>query len=431
MNIKAMRIIVLLCILSLLITSCNTGKGIKSDTSETDKETTNQIISLKDYTIIRPESGTQTEIDAALLLKSTVFKATGEEMDISTDWTSGSESLNSDDKEIIIGNTNRNETVEFSVGLTRKDYIIQITDTKIVINGGSSVSTYTAVEYFCENYLSYEEGSAVLKNQKNFKMKHEYIFGELDIKIVSLNVLTASNAQVNKQAEREPRIVSFVEKYQPDSIGVQECEIFWRMRLDNVLTGYERAQEITAVTKNYIYYRTAKLKVIDSGVFWLSETPDVSSQGFGSKYYISCCWAIFESLENGSRYVHMNTHLDVNSNVTRESELTLLLPRVINFINEGYAVVLTGDFNSGEETAVYKAVTEAGLASSRYLTPNTSSMPTFNGLIDDASKYKGPIDYCFVNNEVSVSLYNVIDKHDNGFLSDHNALYVEITIYPR
>jgi endonuclease/exonuclease/phosphatase family metal-dependent hydrolase len=140
---------------------------------------------------------------------------------------------------------------------------------------------------------------------------------------------------------------------------------------------------------------------------------------------------VFESLENGSRYVHMNTHLDVNSAAIRESELTVLLPRVKNFIDEGYAVVLTGDFNSEEETAVYKTITSSGLADSKYQTTNASRIPTYNGFADDVSKYEGPIDYCFVNSEIKVTLYRVIDKQDGGFLSDHNAIYSEMTIYPR
>lgn len=430
MKTKPLAIFLLLIVLFMFLVSCGSGTPAVSDTAATEAETGPMTINLADYRIIRPENGDVTETNAALFLKSTIKEAVNLDIAIATDWN-GNGTVDNGAKEILVGCTNRSETAATLDGLTRKDYAIIITGSKVVIVGGSPEATYSAAEYFGANYILYENGSAILKIKENYIMKYNYTYSEFDIRVASLNVRTASNAQMNMQAEREPRIASFVSTYQPYSIGFQECEIFWRMRLDKVLTGYERAQEITTVTKNYIYYRTDKLKVIENGVFWLSETPGTSSKGFGSKYYISCCWAIFESLENGSRYVHMNTHLDVDSAKIRESELTVLLPRAQEFMDQGYAVVLTGDFNSEENSAIYKSVIAAGLENSRYLAPETSSLPTFNGFIDDVSKYRGPIDFIFINSEIKATRYFVLDKQDGGFMSDHNALYADITIYPR
>lgn len=425
MNKKFIGFILLILIFLMLLSSC-----VETDTEDTTVPTDTSVIDLSDYKIIRPDDGDKIEIDAALLLRDTINNNISKQLGIGTDWISKDETHDDNTKEILVGKTNYSQTTDSLADLTRKDYAIVIANNKIVITGGSPDATYSAVLYFCENYITYPEGKALLKSTENYIMKYEYPYEELDIKVVSLNVLTAANALKNKQAEREPRIISFVNEYKPDSLGVQECEIFWRMRLDFILEGYARAQEVTTVTKNYIYYRTDKLKVIDSGVFWLSETPETSSKGFGSSFYISCCWAIFESLENGSRYVHMNTHLDVNSEQTRVKELTVLLPKAQQFIDQGYAVVLTGDFNSSEDSVIYSTVTEMNFKNARYLTKDTTSIGTFNDLIDDAN-YKGPIDYCFVNKEALVNKYDVIAKQDGGFMSDHNAVYVEMKIYPR
>ena len=425
---KAQLFIVVFLVIAMLLSSCDDDKNIGEGTA-VFTETPIVQTDISKYKIIRPDDGDDIEVGAAVMLKDSVFDNISQTMLIGTDWTADGKH---DDtvKEILVGQTNYSQTTEVIFELTNKDYSIVISDSKIVITGGSPGATVLAVEYFLANYIDYEDGKAILKSEENYTMKYDYKYEELDISVVSLNVLTASNAQKNQQAEREPRIADFVATYQPYSLGVQECEIFWRMRLDTVLTGYARAQEVTSVTKNYIYYRTDKLKVVDSGVFWLSETPEQSSKGFGSSFYISCCWAIFESLENGSRYVHMNTHLDVNSEEIREKELTVLLPKMEEFINEGYAVVLTGDFNSLENSVIYSTVITAGVQSSRYLTINTTSMGTFNDL-KDVTPYEGPIDYCFVNDEINVCKYSIIDKYSGGFMSDHNALYVEMMIYPR
>ena len=117
------------------------------------------------------------------------------------------------------------------------------------------------------------------------------------MKIMSFNLRFAHNADHNQQKEREPRVAAFIRQQQPASVGFQETEPFWRERLDEVLTGYQRVQP-QMMTKNYIYFNPAQLKVINHGVIWLSETPDVPSRGFGSKYFISATWAIFEKLDD-------------------------------------------------------------------------------------------------------------------------------------
>jgi len=426
---KLFGTILIILIITLLITSCDFGNTGKETTVQTTAPTNEpNDIDLSEYKIIRADNGKQIEVDAALLLKNRITELCSVTLAIGTDWTPSNTEGNP--KEILIGNTNYSQTAEVLAELNMKDYAIKVFENQIVITGGSPETTYSAVEYFLENYIDFSSQKPILKSRENYTMKYDYLYEELNIKVVSLNVLTATSAIKNQQGEREPRIVSFVNEYQPDSMGVQECEVFWRMRLDAVLGGYARAQEVTTVTKNYIYYRKDKLKVVDSGVFWLSETPEESSKGFGSNFYISCCWAIFESLENGSRYVHMNTHLDVNSEEIRVKELTVLLPRAQQFIDDGYAVIITGDFNSSEDSVIYSTITATDLKSSRYLTKDTSSTGTFNGLVEKAV-YKGPIDYCFVNKEVSVDKYRVIVKQDDGFMSDHNALYIEMKVYPR
>ena len=44
-----------------------------------------------------------------------------------------------------------------------------------------------------------------------------------------------------------------------------------------------------------IFYRKKEYKVLDQGNFWLSETPDVPSKGWGAKYYRVCTWGLFQN----------------------------------------------------------------------------------------------------------------------------------------
>lgn len=250
---------------------------------------------------------------------------------------------------------------------------------------------------------------------------------ELTTKVASLNVWTAKSRDKHFQAIREPLIKKFIEQNIPFSIGVQECEPFWQERLDEILKGYKRAQNVTT-TKNYIYYREDRLKDVNQGVFWLSETSDIPSKGFGSDYFISCCWAIFESIDNGIRFVHMNTHLDVHSEEIRLKELDVLFEHMNQFKEQGYAIILTGDFNSLEDTETYRKMKSWGLTDVRFLLDTLNTEGTFNRYDKNIEKYYGPIDYIMVFGKIKVEDYYIVDKIDNNYLSDHNAIISKINI---
>lgn len=250
------------------------------------------------------------------------------------------------------------------------------------------------------------------------------------VKIVSLNVWTATKPERNHQAEREPLIKKFFAQALPDSFGVQECEAFWEERLTATIEGYTRAQDIT-MTKNYIYYRTDKYNLIDKGVFWLSETPDEISQGFGSRFFISCCYALLENKETGTRYVHANTHIDVTSATIRMQEIKVLIPRLEELFGDtGYPIVLTGDFNCWEECAVIQYLFRNGYQNSRNIAREKSMMGTFTAYTQyNPALYRRPIDFVFVKGNLQVAKTDVIDCVDGKHMSDHNAVVAEIELY--
>lgn len=244
-------------------------------------------------------------------------------------------------------------------------------------------------------------------------------------KIVSLNLRFAHNPDHNTQKEREPLIKAFLMHCRPASVGFQETEPFWREQLDTVLTGYRRVQP-QMMTKNYIYYDESQLKVINHGVIWLSETPDLPSQGFGSKYDISATWAIFECLADGKRYAHVNTHLDAFNEPIREQEIGMVLDLADRLKNQGLPVVVTGDFNSRESSVIYKAVMERGWLDAKYQTEDTTMLGTFNDFGKYEPPYFGPIDYFFINPGCfDVQRYSVTVCWEGEFMTDHNVLCLE------
>ena len=253
------------------------------------------------------------------------------------------------------------------------------------------------------------------------------------IRTISLNLRIAKNAEQHNQGIREPRIAAFIRDQKPHTLGVQESSDFWRDRLDATLDGYVRVQpnqEIPETFKNYIYYDPKAVRLVDGGRFYLSETPDEISKGFGSRFYISCGWGIFKALDTGKQFVHMNCHLDAFIEEARKSEIAIVLERARVFA-EKYPVIITGDFNSRETSIIYETIINCGFLSDfRTDLPSPEITHTFNGYLseDEEPQKSYIIDFGFVNDKLTPRSYNVIDKWAGGYMSDHNALIFDFDI---
>ncbi len=430
MKVKMIMRDIMLCIISFLmifsVVSCDNSE----DTPQAPDTTTNNDLQVKDlslYSIVRGDFATEIEISAAQHIKKILSDEYSINLTLKTDWKVQTE-YDPNDYEIIVGVSDYTESTQLKETLTRLDYGILFSGNKIVILGGSAEKTLEAAQYFTDNIIIKSDDKIVLESEENVLNKGEYKYNQTDISVISLNLKAARKPTDYYQAQREPLIIEFIEEKKPYSVGVQECEDFWLTRLELNFDNYTAAPK-APLTKNYIFYNENLLNVKDAGIFYLSETPDVPSYGFGSDFMISCVWAIFEVKTTGARYVHMNAHFDYSSAEIRDKEVVVLIERMNKFIDMGYAVVVTGDFNAYNSSNVYKQMI-ANITDSRVVAPITTTIGTYNNFETNRT-YTGPIDYCFINKEVKAYKYSVIDKYKYSFLSDHNALHIELCIYPR
>lgn len=114
------------------------------------------------YAIVRPDNGTQTEIDMALLL----FKQYRDAHAVKAKNISDSQD-GTDNYEILIGNTNRPETAQACDWLAQNinkrsdNYIICTIGKKIVIYGNSDNALNNAVDHFVKNFLSATQSKGI------------------------------------------------------------------------------------------------------------------------------------------------------------------------------------------------------------------------------------------------------------------------------
>ena len=262
------------------------------------------------------------------------------------------------------------------------------------------------------------------------------------MRIISLNLRYAHDPEMNNQAKREPRIVQFVKDHRPDMLGVQECEKFWRERLVATIgaLGYVPAQpeafgeDGKYAFKNFIWYNAENNELLDSGRIWLSETPDVPSKGFGSRFYISAGYAVVKNKQTGECAAYVNTHLDVEKLERRMNEIKVIKQKIKELEDKGYSVFVTGDFNDDQDSDVYRSMRES-LLDARETAELSTDMNTFNfcnseNVVIAKEKYRR-LDYCFHNGDktgAEIKSFDVVDRWNGGYMSDHNALIIDAKI---
>ena len=161
--------------------------------------------------------------------------------------------------------------------------------------------------------------ATLLPDRLQGKLPADKVFGFAEkpadtVRIMSFNV-RCTNVGARSMRDRVPDVVATVLKGMPDSMGVQEATPEWIDTLNEELGAsyaYVGEGRDGGHDGEYsaIFYLKDKYNVIDSGTFWLSETPEKVSFGWDAVCRRICTWAILENKESGERYIHMNSHFD-------------------------------------------------------------------------------------------------------------------------
>lgn len=283
-------------------------------------------------------------------------------------------------------------------------------------------------------------------------------------KIMSFNVQVESGSKVRADI-RADMLRDLIDEYVPDSIGLQEVTPLWDGMLKNFVfnDSYACVGEPRAAGQeaSLIYYRTDKFELLDSGTFWLSDTPDVVGSKFEASLYIRICtWAHLRDRTTGNEYVHVNTHLDnlggSDGRSLRTKQITVILKFLQRF--EGIPMVMTGDLNQaavnseGKQYAVYKTLTGAKafklddgteafsrFSNARYEAPDNMPEDFCASMVashdPNGTKYnptKEPIDYVLYTKDSLTALSYKLRLFDRCgmYLSDHLPVICEIRFAP-
>lgn len=180
---------------------------------------------------------------------------------------------------------------------------------------------------------------------------------------------------------------------------------------------------------NPIFYKKEKLNLLESGTFWLSETPQKPSRSWDAGYDRICTWALFQNKKSGNQFYVFNTHFDSKGKEARVKSAKLINEKIKAMTGEK-PVFVTGDFNFQPDSEPYKEITSKILSDSRTISESepVGSIGTINGFRYGAT-HKRRIDFVFVNENVSVKKYEHINYSKDGiYPSDHFPVMIEAVL---
>ena len=248
------------------------------------------------------------------------------------------------------------------------------------------------------------------------------------MKIMSFNLLCGGEGRRDWHGRTEMALDT-IRRADPDSLGVQEAHHDWMKTLcaglpDYACVGVGRDDGKTKGEYSAVFFKKEKFTLLDSGSFWLSETPDVPGvKGWDAACVRICSWAKLEEKATGKQFVHFNTHLDHRGLVAMQKGAELVTAKAAEICPD-LPAFFTGDFNVTPSSAPYKAVIEAGFADTRKIAAVSDDSVTFHVDVFVSDRLKeeyAVIDYCFAKGDVKVDSFRVLRDLYPGDLypSDH------------
>lgn len=255
----------------------------------------------------------------------------------------------------------------------------------------------------------------------------------------SINVATynlrydTKNDGINAWPNRKENVKDLIRFHEFDLFGTQEA---LRHQLtdiaelkDYAFFGAGRDDGKEAGEHSAIFYRKDRFKILQSGNFWLSETPDKPGKGWDA----TCCnricsWAKFSDLKTKKEFFFFSVHFD-HQGVEARRESGKLMVTKIKEIAKNSPVIMVGDLNSTPETEQVKTI-QTLLNDSHNVTATPPYGPegTFNAFKFDAPMDKR-IDYIFVSKQFDVLKYGVLtDAKEQRYPSDHQPVVAKVVL---
>lgn len=237
----------------------------------------------------------------------------------------------------------------------------------------------------------------------------------------------------NSWDNRADACLEMLKVRQPDIVGFQEAQFkgqwsFFRDSLSSEYgsVGIGRDNGVDKGESSGFLYKRSVFTLLDSGTFWVSETPDVPSASFDEKYNRSLTWGLFKVNKTGKRFFYLNTHLGLTWKSQKEG-IDMIVGKMQEMNPEGFPLIFSGDLNTDISSKAFDSLKHFML-NSRDIAPVTDDIPTYNAW---GNKNKERIiDFIWITPDIKCLEYRADTTPYGGheFISDHYPISVKLTL---
>ncbi len=178
-----------------------------------------------------------------------------------------------------------------------------------------------------------------------------------------------------------------------------------------------------------VFYKRSKLRLVESGEFWLSETPDTpASMSWDVSLPRMVTWGLFEMIETSRRFYFYNTHFPHRrQDHAARVECAKVIADRMRALPTDLPFIMTGDFNAPAREEVYKVLVpplgDAWIETEVKSGPETTS-----------SRWSGNtegrrIDWLLYRGDIKVlEAETVTHNLDGRYPSDHYPVFAKVQI---
>ncbi len=362
--------------------------------------------------------------------------------------------------------------IKYSVAQAGVAPIINVRETNIAIAPGMQeftldISSNTDITFILPSWISEKSGnewkngtktysfivSGTAANQGNIvvKAKDPAFNKQVTIPVVKQESLRIIAMQYNIRVQttddgnnnwpnRKATAAQFIRAMNTDVVGTQE--------MSKTLLGVDQYNDLKGLLSsdydsyvgyrdessfsdegNAIFYKKNRFTLVNSGKFWLSETPDTKSKGWDAGYNRIAVWVVLREKTSNREVFVINTHFDNTGSTARNQSATLMVQK-INTLSGGRPVILTGDLNTIPASTPVNTL-KTILDHTKDVAITTSG-PSYT--IHDYNENPSTsvfFDYVFTSKEIGRINSHVVaaPKYNGVFLSDHCPVTVNMDIY--
>ena len=292
----------------------------------------------------------------------------------------------------------------------------------VAFSEGVGLSLGVLIPYEDELELSY----------KKFAKKGE-------LKIMSFNIHTGNDGSTgaNSWPTRKVACAEMIRDQKPSIVGFQEAQFdsqwtYMKTELADTYNSYgvsrNTGEESGSGETMGVLYDKSIIELLESGTFWLSETPNTPSKGWGANYYRTATWIRFKYLPTNKEFFFINTHLDHQVSDARIGGMQLIADKFKKY-KDTHPLFLTGDMNTTSDNEAMDSIEDF-----MYNTRDNAPAP----LTDYATTFPNygkstsvkMIDHIYCSNNLRVLEYHtIVEKYnDIPYVSDHNPIYAIVKL---